>query len=285
MGQNNNMNIVGDYPPPDHMLRDLGVSLRFEGEKRSQIRVPVVPEITTDKGGVQAGVLATLVDILGGALAVTVIYPDWIATADLSLHTTDRAVSGVVSASGSVLREGRTTVVIEVDIHEEENDSARQKKQIGASLITFSRLPHRGDTPELEISGDAVEASEFVMQGPGLARPYLEKAGVRVLDEASGDVMLPLNDYVRNSFGSLQGGMVALLADVAGQHAARKATGRSLTTSDLEIHFLSQGKVGPFRTRAKVLRTTPQTALTRVEVMDTGAGNRLITVAMNTATL
>lgn len=276
---------MGGYPPPDHMLRDLGVSLRFEGNKRSQIRVPVVPEITTDRGGVQVGVLGTLVDILGGALAVTVVYPDWIATADLSLHATDRATSGVVSAFGSVLREGRTTVVIEVDIHEEGHDSSSPGKQIAASLITFSRLPQRGDTPELAINGDAVEASEFVMKGPGLARPYLDKAGVCVLDEAAGEVTLPLNDYVRNSFGSLQGGMAALLADVAGQHAARKATGTPLTTSDLEIHFLSQGKVGPFRTRARVLRTTRDTALTRVEIMDTGAEDRLITVAMNTSTL
>jgi acyl-coenzyme A thioesterase PaaI-like protein len=72
---------------------------------------------------------------------------------------------------------------------------------------------------------------------------------------------------------------------VAGQHAARTATGKPLITRDLLIHFISQGKVGPFRTKAEVLRIKDNTALTRVAVIDSGADDRLVTVAMNTATL
>jgi acyl-coenzyme A thioesterase PaaI-like protein len=63
------------------------------------------------------------------------------------------------------------------------------------------------------------------------------------------------------------------------------ATGKRLVTSDLTVHFLSQAKAGPFRTRAEVLRTTEDTALTRVEVLDGGSDDRVITVMMNTATL
>jgi uncharacterized protein (TIGR00369 family) len=94
-----------------------------------------------------------------------------------------------------------------------------------------------------------------------------------------------MTDYVRNSFGAIQGGIVALLADVAGQCAARAATGQPLITKDMTIHYLSQGKVGPFRTRARMLRKTSDTALTRVEVVDRGANDRLLMVGMNTATL
>jgi acyl-coenzyme A thioesterase PaaI-like protein len=79
--------------------------------------------------------------------------------------------------------------------------------------------------------------------------------------------------------------MIAILADVAGEVAARSAAGKPLTTSDLAIHYLSQGKRGPFRTRTRVLRTTDDTALTRVEVVDRGMEDRLIAVVMNTAVL
>jgi acyl-coenzyme A thioesterase PaaI-like protein len=79
--------------------------------------------------------------------------------------------------------------------------------------------------------------------------------------------------------------MVAVLGDAAGQLAARAAAGKPFITSDLLIHYLSQGKLGPFITRARVLRLTEDTALTRVEVTDRGANDRLITVVMNTATL
>jgi acyl-coenzyme A thioesterase PaaI-like protein len=79
--------------------------------------------------------------------------------------------------------------------------------------------------------------------------------------------------------------VVALLTDVAGQQAASVAAGRLMATRDLTINYLAQGKVGPIRTKASVIRTTSDTALTRVEVIDTGANNRLLTVGMNTATV
>jgi uncharacterized protein (TIGR00369 family) len=203
----------------------------------------------------------------------------------LPIHTTGRATSGVVAAAGSVIRAGRTTVVVEVDIHQETDTSAEETTSIGSVMMTFSRLPRREDNREVEIDEDSHQTVDLAAPGSRLTRPYLEELAIRVLDEAAGVVELDMTDYVRNSVGALQGGTVAILADVAGQHAARIATGKPLTTSDLAIHYLLQGRVGPFRTRAKVLRATNDTALTRVDVIDSGADDRLITVVMNTATV
>jgi uncharacterized protein (TIGR00369 family) len=137
----------------------------------------------------------------------------------------------------------------------------------------------------VEINEGSAELFHFADEGSGLTRPYLDEVGVRVLDEEAGVVEVNMSDYIRNSFRSLQGGIVAILADVAGQYAARTATGKPLITSDLLIYYVSQGKVGPFRTKAEVLRKKDSTALTRIEVIDSGADDRLLTVAMNTATL
>jgi acyl-coenzyme A thioesterase PaaI-like protein len=56
-----------------------------------------------------------------------------------------------------------------------------------------------------------------------------------------------------------------------------------MSNKDLAIQYLSQGKRGPFRTRTRVIRTTENTALTRVEGVDLGMEDRLIVLAMNTA--
>ncbi len=284
MEENREGSVIADqYPPDIHILRDLRVSLEFQGQGRAVIRAPVVPEIRTRDGSLQIGAVATLIDVLGGALTARAVYPDWIATASLSVHMTGRPVSDTVVAAGEVIRAGRTMAIIDVDIREETNDPAGSSKSIGTAMMTFSRLPRREDTPSLKLDMDAPETVDFGIEGSGLKRPYREAAGVRVLDEGAGVVELEMKDYVRNSVRVLQGGMIAVLADTAGGMAAGAAAQKQMTTKDLAIQYLSQGKKGPFQTRARVVRTTDDTALTRVEVIDRGVEDRVIAVVMNTA--
>jgi uncharacterized protein (TIGR00369 family) len=277
--------IATEYPPDNHILRDLRVCLEFQGKGRAAIRAPVVPEIRTEEGSLQVGAVATLIDVLGGALTVRAVHPDWIATASLSVHLTGRVVSDTIAAAGEVIRAGRTMAIIDVDIREEDDDPSMQSRSIGTAMMTFSRLPRREDTPEVQVDMDTPGTFDFAADGSGLDRHYRDAAGVRVLDKRAGVAEIEMTDYVRNSVRVLQGGMIAVLADVAGEIAARNAVGQPLTTKDLAIHYLSQGKRGPFQTRARVLRTTDDTALTRVEVIDRGIEDRVIAVAMNTAVL
>ncbi|MBE0480114.1 MAG: PaaI family thioesterase [Dehalococcoidia bacterium] len=268
------------YPPLRHILRDLRMSVEFQGD-RCVGRVPIVPEVCTDRGGVQVGVLATLVDTAGGALAIRNIYPDWLATASLSVYMSEKTASGTLVANGGIVREGRNVVVVEVDILEE--NAAGDGRQTGSAVMTLVRLPRRQDAGMIaEESAGGVTSR---MPGTRLSASYLEMVRVRIVDPASGALELEMHEYIRNSFGVLHGGIVALLGDQAGEQAARAVTGKPLTTRDLTVHYLSQGKVGPFRTRARVLRATPDTVLSRVEAVDAGAGDRLVCVAMNTAAL
>jgi uncharacterized protein (TIGR00369 family) len=276
------VSVSGDYPPLRHMLRDLLISVDFQEKTRCVVRAPVVPEICTDRGGVHAGVVATLVDLLGASLAIRAIYPDWLATAGLSIYMTRPAISGTIVASGTVVRAGQSMNVIYVDISEKLN-SANPGTSIGNAIMTYSRLPRRKDT--IEVEADSVNGMTFAIAGSGLSRRYLDEVGLQILDDTAGIVEIKMTDYVRNSFGAIQGGIVALLADIAGQCAARAATGQPLITKDLTLHYLSQGKVGPFLTRARMLRKTSDTALTRVELVDRGANDRLLMLGLNTTTL
>lgn len=271
------------YPPPNHILRDLRVSLEFQGQGRAVIRAPLVPEILTRDGSLQIGAVATMIDVLGGALTVRAVHPDWMATASLSVHLAGRPEFDTIAAAGKVMRAGRTMAIIDVDLREEGGSPDAPTQSIGTAMMTFSRLPRRQDTPAFEPDMEMSEAVDFGIEGSGLKRPYRDAAGLRVLDEAAGIVELDLKEYVRNSLRVLQGGMIAVLSDAAGELAAGEAAGRPMMTKDLAVQYLCQGKTGPFRTRTRVLRTTQDTALTRVEVIDRGMEDRLIAVVMNTA--
>src|SRR5690349_23518749 len=99
-----------NYPPDQHLLRDLRFAFDHgDDPARSRAWMPVVPELCTDQGHARAGALATLVDVIGGGLAANAAAPNWIATADLSLHLVRGAPPGAtVEARASVLRAGRT---------------------------------------------------------------------------------------------------------------------------------------------------------------------------------
>ena len=111
-----------DYPPPEHILGDLGMEAELTTESTARVRTRVTPFVTTSDGGVRAGVLATLVDIVGGAIAARVLRPDWMATADMALQLVGPVRGPWVEARGSVTRRGRTTLVIEALVWSVEED-------------------------------------------------------------------------------------------------------------------------------------------------------------------
>jgi acyl-coenzyme A thioesterase PaaI-like protein len=55
----------GEYPPPVHLLGDLGMEAEVTSESTARVRTRVTPFVTTVDGGVRSGVLATLVDVVG----------------------------------------------------------------------------------------------------------------------------------------------------------------------------------------------------------------------------
>ncbi|MDM7999570.1 MAG: hotdog domain-containing protein [Dehalococcoidia bacterium] len=271
------------YPPPDHILRDLNILLEYKGKGNCTARIPVVPAVCNDRGFVQVGVLAALIDLLGGVLAAKVVHPDWIATAEMSVYSTQRATGNEVVAAGSVLRAGRAAVVIEAQVLTREGRAATPGTLVGSAVATFSRLPHREGNLDIGEDDGAHQVAAFTSQGAGLRGTLLDKAGLIILDERAGVVELGMSQYVRNSFGALQGGVVALMADIAGQCAARAAAQKPVITTDLAIHYLTQGKTGPFRTATNVLRATAESVLTRIEVLDRAAGDLLVAAAVNAA--
>jgi len=266
------------YPPARHLLRDL--RLRFEHDDaggRSRAWLPVVPEVCGADGAVRAGVLATLVDVIGGGLAAVAAAPDWIATADLSLHVTTAARTGEVEARARVLRAGRTTVVIEVDL------VGAADRAVGAATMSFAVLPRRDMNPDISSVRDPGRSTMAAPESR-LRVPFLDALGVRVVDAKTGVVEVPVTDWARNSMGAFQGGAVGSVLEAAAEAALREASGAPLVVTDLQVTYLSFGRVGPLRTRADVLAATADRGVARVELVDTGADGRRATLARVVAT-
>jgi len=106
----------------------------------------------------------------------------------------------------------------------------------------------------------------------------LERAGVRVLDGDAGVVEIDNHDWVRNSFGTLNGGAVALLVELAGERLARSKLGSEAVVLDLELYYVGQSGAGPVRSRSTLLRVHESHCLCRVEVYDAGADDKRMAV-------
>ncbi len=273
------MTTVGAYPPPGHVLGALGIEVLVDGESTARARLEASPHVAGADGTVRAGVVATLVDIVGGMIGARVLRPDRMATADLTLHRVGRLAGPVVEAVGSVVRQGRSALVVRTEVRSGSPGGAPLagdpaavatttfavlRATVGVAPATFAPLPARARFP-----------------GPELGQPLPDAVGLAVRDEASGALSLPLAARVRNSFGALQGGMTALVADVSAASALGAALGRPVSVADLHLTYLAVPRTGPVSATAEVLDapTGARWGTARVTLVDDGDGGRPVALA------
>ncbi len=285
------MSIAG-YPPANHILGDLGIEAEVTSLTEASVRIPVSPHLTGPDGGVRAGVLATLVDVVGGAVAIRSVLPDWMATADLTLQLVGPAVGPFVEARATMVRRGRTTLVVEALVVNTDGHGADagfeasgpdwpSDEVVAWATMTFTILPGRSATRSLAVPEEP--PVRWVFDGGHLDRPVVEALSVKVVDAEAGVVSLPVHPYAANSFGAVQGGVMAMVAEVAAAEALGSSLGvggRAMVVTDLQVSYLALGRVGPIESRTTVFDgaagAPPRSAV--VEVFDTGADRRLTTV-------
>lgn len=240
-----------------HFLRDLRIDL----PDASSASLPVVPGITAADGGATIGMLATLVDIVGGMIALDAVAPDWVATADTAVQRLAPVPAGSrVTAGGRIARRGATTVVTEVDLTADDTPVAAATMTL--AVLANEHHGHRPVTHKVEIAHD---------DSAGLTGPVATELEV----EESGDrLRMPVTDRTRNSIGVLHGGLLAMLVDLA---AARVAGGGPVV--DLGLTYLAPARVGPVAAHGVVLGRDDSRAIVEVTLVDEGADDRLVTRA------
>jgi acyl-coenzyme A thioesterase PaaI-like protein len=213
-----------------------------------ELRVPGSPQV-------RASVLATMADVWTGALAGMACEPKLALTLDLTARVVGDVSGDRLDIVGRVLKQGRTTIVTQTDFLHEVTGVV-----VALSYATFVASPRPQD-----LIGPMVERRTAAN---ALTGPIAEELGVTVL--APGVVSLERGPYVNQPSGTLQGGVVAVLAEVA----AETLSGGRVT--ELEVRYLSAIRVGPARTSAVAL----DDHTVRVEIRDPGNEDRLATVVM-----
>lgn len=263
--------VFGNYPPASHVLRDLRLESESGPELAARGWIDISDHLRGPSDLVHPGALATLVDAVGGGLAATAARPDWIATADLTLHVIPRAGVQRAEATGRVVRKGRTTVVIEVHLATETGD------ELGLATMTFAVLPRRDGNPVIEPT-EGVTRTTMALDHSGFTQSLEAATGLTTINAEAGAVALPLTDYVRNTLGAVQGGMMAMTAAVAAERALTHAVGTTIDIVDVQVTYLALAKVGPVVARTTVVNVDPNFGTAHVELSDSGADDRVTTI-------
>jgi len=239
-------------------------------------RMPVDGHHRGAGGGLRTGALLTNLDSVGGFLSGLSVLPRWIVTTSLMATVTRLDHLGPLRVHGRVLRRGRNSVVAGLHVV----DEGRGDALVAASTGTFAVL----DPGDMNVAFD--RPAVVPMPGPTPDAPPPEEF-FRIRPGVGATTRLELAEHLRNPWGMLHGGAVAVLVDVAACRAvaeARRADGgpdpagavESLAAADTVLHFLRPARVGPVEARCRVFGGPTDRALVRVAVHDVGADDRLV---------
>jgi acyl-coenzyme A thioesterase PaaI-like protein len=225
-------------------------------------------------GVVRASVLAFLVDAVAG-IVIDDDAEAWTFTSDMSVRMRPVAAPSLVEATAAVQRRGRRSATATVEITGDDHEL------VASGAIGFARVPRRhGDPPKPTVTATG---SASIFRGVGmLTEPLRAEAGVRRIDPEGGVVELEVRPDLRNPAGTLQGALVALVAEAAAEDLVSTRFGIPAVVTDLDLRYLAQAPQGPVRSRCRLLGTGPE-APVEVELSDLSAG-RVTTLVYARAT-
>jgi acyl-coenzyme A thioesterase PaaI-like protein len=282
------------YPPERHFLRDLDAATWQLTAERVVMAAPLDDPHRNAAGTAALGFLAALVDIACAPVALIAGAPDWTATQDMSLHATGWIAEGPAVADARLRRAGRNTVVVGVDVYDgkgvhdldelvagiDANGGVPSVRGTGPTLatrglLTFARIPRSASAAASTFDPAALVGQKRSM-GPEepVTAPMLERIGLEVVDAGEGVVEIARSDYVRNSFGTINGGVLGAVFQ-----GAAEAMCPGLVATDLSIHYLSQVQEGPARTVGSVSRRADGHAVVTLEAVDAGHRDQLLDLA------
>jgi uncharacterized protein (TIGR00369 family) len=231
---------------------------------------PVGRHISTESGLLRAGAIAALVDCAGGLGAGLAALPGWVVSTNLAQRVATLDAVGPLALKSWVLRAGRNAVVSAVEVR----DEGRARALVADGVLTSAILEFAGGAPQHDRPFRMANTRVGADTGP-------QDLGIRPLDATS--VGLELTPDLRNPWGILHGGAIALLADLAAEHSVTEASGRPSVTGDLVVHYMAPGRVGPMIVgHAEPIGSRVDGEVVRVRIVDTGADDRLMCLAIAT---
>src|SRR5690625_625265 len=105
------------------LFAQLGLQEVASAEGTLTMEMPVDERVTNTAGGLQGGLIATMADVAAGQLAArSTAFGNGIATTDLFIRYLRPIKIGPARAVAAILRTGRRSVVVQVDIYRSNDD-------------------------------------------------------------------------------------------------------------------------------------------------------------------
>lgn len=197
---------------PEHFIRELGVGMEYDaGRSIARVHIGDI--------GCDAGLVATVVDIIGGHLAMHERAPAFVATTHIELHGIDRLYGpGELIAEARMIGSSKRRAITEVTLR----------------LGDVVALAHAGFAvrvdPEFDDQRERLPRAERIVSAP-----LWQQIGVEDLATGARVEVVP---YIHNHVGALQGGaMMSLL-----ERAALLAAPPGHVVSDATINYLVQAR-------------------------------------------
>ena len=232
-----------------------------------------------------------MVDFGASDPALAVVRPDWTATQHLSIHRVGPLLQGPIVVNAELVRVGSRTVVVRGDVYDghgiEElrwlercideyasTPEASPVSRAATGLVTFARIS--GSAAPQMAAYDPASWIGRVRESPSdpSASARGNSTDFEVVDGEAGVLELHRTPGVTNSIGTIIGGAQAALAE-----AAAELFRPSHHAVDMQIHFLSQLRVGPARTAVSLVRDDFGRCVVDVELVDAGNDGTVLALA------
>jgi uncharacterized protein (TIGR00369 family) len=253
-----------EMDPDSHFIGELGFTHELE-EGIGRGWAWNVPELCVP--GTEfphISVMLTLSDIVTGILASVATAPQIAVTVDFRVRVLRAPPLGAYEMDGRILRTGRTLTVGE-STFVAPGDASPFAMAVG----TFVGSPRPDD-----VRPEGFDDPPVQHERPTISMPFHERVAFVELEPGVGEV--PLRPDLTNATGTIQGGVTALLGEMAAHTLASSAAGRTFVVDDLDVRYLRAARVGPARSSARLLQLDDQRATVAVEVRDAGMDDRLV---------
>jgi acyl-coenzyme A thioesterase PaaI-like protein len=229
-------------------------------------------EAVVRHGHLRATVVAAAVDIVGSLFSREIAGTDILFTTDLSIRMPRPGPASDLRVRGRSLRSGRSGTTTAVELFTGEGTGGESLWAYGET--SFARVPR---APGSNVQAVDLALPRVFASNP-LLRPLEDEVGVEILAAARGEVELVLLPQVLNTEATLQGALVALLVERAGEALAEDRLGTPQRVTELDLRYLSTAKVGPVRSRAAFIGE-PSDGMLRAELRDVGRDDRVTATA------
>jgi acyl-coenzyme A thioesterase PaaI-like protein len=241
--------------PDSHVIGELGLKVVPVGDEMvgtAQLQPELFVPGTTC---VRTSVLALWADIVCGMLVALHTYPRVPVTLDLTLEliTPPRDIDSL-TVTARMVKAGRSTTVTEFVV---EGPNGELLGQGGAAFMIAPDV-------SLVLPDNSETLERLAIRTPKLNAPFAERLNCELM--SPGVTSMPHTHETGNAAGTLQGGLIALVAEEAALSLAPAGS----TFISMGLRYLRPARVGP------AVATAQQNGdVYRVEVCDGGSDDKL----------